>query len=413
MAASLSQIQRLCPPELQEKLVALRHELHSHPELSFQETETAERLYRSLAELDLERLERIGETGLIAKIRGRDPKAPTVALRGDIDALPIQEQTGAAFASTRPGVMHACGHDVHAAWTVGAAHLLAKNPAAGDLVILLQPGEETGRGAPALIEAGALEGVAAIFAAHVDLRFEIGQVVAQPGTVGASADEFTISVTGRGSHGGRPHEGADPIVGAAALIGALQPIVARRVAPGVPAVVSVGAIAGGSAPNVIPETVKLSGTLRAADRSTRELLRRELQRVCHGVSEAHGIAAALEIKPGTPPLINEARATELARGSVRALLGDDALRELPVPNMGGEDFAFYLERVPGCFLRIGARAPGEQVVPAHTAGFLPADDAVCVGAAVLAVLARRASEAWGRPRGSWEPGAGSRPDLAT
>ena len=157
-----------------------------------------------------------------------------------------------------------------------------------------------------------------------------------------------------------------------------------------------GTIAGGSAPNIIPDAVKLSGTLRAADRSTRDLLRRELQRVCHGVAEAHGLEAALEIVPGTPPLVNEERATELAQGSVRALLGDDALRELPVPNMGGEDFAFYLERVPGCFLRIGARAPGQEVVPAHTARFLPADEAVFVGAAVLAVLARRASEAWGR-----------------
>src|SRR5207244_690118 len=177
------------------------------------------------------RLERVAGTGVVARIPGRDGSRAPVAVRGDIDALPISESTGLPFASEHPGVMHACGHDVHATWAVGAAHLLAARPATGDVLIVLQPAEDTGRGANAVLESGALDGVAAIFGAHVDRRFAVGEVVAQEGPLAAAADTFEIELVGSGAHGARPHEAADPIVGAAALIGALQTILARRVNP--------------------------------------------------------------------------------------------------------------------------------------------------------------------------------------
>ncbi len=385
--------QQLCPPDLRQQLVALRHDLHRHPELSFEETRTADRLHAALAALNPKSLRRVGETGVVARLSGRDLNTRAVVVRGDIDALPIQEETAVEFASTNDGVMHACGHDVHAAWTVGAAHLLTQKPALGDVIVLLQPGEETGRGAPVIIEEGVLDGVGAIFGGHVDMRFEVGQVVAQSGTVAASADQFTVQLIGRGSHAGRPHEGADPIIGAAALVNALQTIVSRRVAPGVPAVVTVATIEAGTATNVIPERAHLSGTLRAADGETRALLHEEVRRMANAVAESHRLSAIVDVAAGTPPLVNDPGSIRLAQDAVRALLGADALATLPVPNLGGEDFAFYLERIPGCFLRIGARGPGQEPIPAHTPRFLPADDTIAVGSAVLAELARRASTA--------------------
>jgi len=333
---------------------------------------------------------------LVARIPGRDRNAKPVAIRGDIDALPILEETGAAFASVNDGVMHACGHDLHAAWTVGAANLLASDPPPGDVVVLLQPAEETAEGALAMIQAGAIDGVAVIFGAHIDIRFDVGTVVAQSGDVASSADEFEIVLEGRGSHAARPHEGNDPVVAAAALITSLQTIVSRKLAPGIPAVVTVGTVEAGTATNVIPQSARLTGTMRAADQGTRERLHTELRRIATGVADTFSLSAQTNIRIGTPPLVNEPALVDLARTVTRSLLGEPALASLPVPNLGGEDFAFYLEKIPGCFIRIGGRGEDQEAVPAHSAKFLPDDGAIVVGAAVLAELARVASAEFNR-----------------
>jgi amidohydrolase len=222
---------------------------------------------------------RVANTGVVARFKGRDPSAPVVAVRGDIDALPIQEETGLDYASAVPGVMHACGHDVHATWAIGAAMELARRPARGDVLVVLQPAEEVGGGAPAILASGALDGVAAIFGGHVDRRFEVGQVIAEAGPLAASADSFTITLVGRGAHGARPHESADAVVAAAAVITALQTIVARRLDPAAPAVCTVGSIHAGVASNVIPERAILTGTLRAMDPNTRRRLGEEVRRL--------------------------------------------------------------------------------------------------------------------------------------
>jgi hippurate hydrolase len=255
----------LFPPARRDAIVALRRDIHRHPELAFGEQRTAAALERALAALGAASVERVAGTGVLARIRGRDPGAPVVAVRGDIDALPIHEATGLAYSSVNAGVMHACGHDVHAAWAVGAAHLLAERPAEGDVLVVLQPAEETGAGAAAMLASGALDGVSAIFGGHVDRRFLVGEVVAQAGPLAASADTFEIELVGRGAHGARPHESADPVVGAGALIGALQTVVARRVNPATPAVLTVATVHAGTAPNVIPDRATLGGTLRATD----------------------------------------------------------------------------------------------------------------------------------------------------
>ena len=374
-------------------LVELRRDLHRHPELSWKEERTAGRLADAVTALGATDVRRVAGTGVVARFVGRDRSAPVVAVRGDIDALPIEEATGLPFTSSSPGVMHACGHDIHSTWAVGAALLLARNPAAGDVLVVLQPAEEVGEGATAILNTGALDDVKAIFGGHVDRRFAVGQIVADAGPLAASADSFEIELLGKGAHGARPHESADPIVGAAALVTALQTIVARRIDPAAAAVVTVGSIHAGTAPNVIPERALLTGTLRATTPETRQTLASEVSRLAHSVAGAYGLTARETVHFGTPPIVNPVEASAWARQAAASVLGDDAVVPFGLTNMGGEDFAFYLERMPGCFMRVGAREDGGERLAAHSPRFTAAEESIFVGAAVLAESARVASAA--------------------
>lgn len=392
-------ISRHFPDGLRDSLVALRRDLHQHPELSRREERTVGRLHAALEPLRPAVLERVGAAdgvrglGLVARIRGRDSALAPVVVRGDIDALPIQEATGLPFASSNAGVMHACGHDVHATWAVGAAHLLAAEPAQGDVIVVLQPAEETGSGALVILESGVLDGAAAIFGAHVDRRFEVGEVVAEAGPLAAAADTFDIELIGAGAHGARPHESSDPIVGAGALIGALQTIVSRRLNPAHPAVVTIGTVHAGSAHNIIPGSATLSGTLRAVDPETRRFLHEELRRITESVAAAYRLEANVELGLGPPPIVNPTGAAAWAREAAVSVLGAEAVVPLGTLNMGGEDFAHYMERIPGCFMRVGARERGGEPIPAHSPRFYAAEESIFVGAAVLAESARVASRA--------------------
>ena len=390
-------LQNLFSDELRDQLITLRRTLHQHPELSGHESDTATRLAGALVAVTARRgavVQRLGAGNIvIGRIAGRRAGAPVVAIRGDIDALPIQEETGLPFASQVPGVMHACGHDVHATWAVGAGALLAAAPAAGDVLIVLQPSEETGSGALDVIETGALDGVAAIFGGHVDRRFGVGQVVADEGPLAASTDTFSIELVGRGAHAARPHESADPIVGTGALIGALQTIVARRLNPAISAVVTIGTVHAGTATNIIPERAVITGTLRAVDPATRKLLREEVERIATATASTYRLDARVTMGIGTPPVVNPPQPTAWSREAVTSVLGRGALVPLGFLNLAGEDFAHYQERMPGCFMRIGAREPGGEAIPAHSPRFTAAESCIFVGAAVLAESARVASAA--------------------
>ena len=374
-------------------LVALRRDLHQHPELSWKEERTAARLADAVTALGAVDVRRVAGTGVVARFAGRDRSAPLVAVRGDIDALPIEEATGLPFTSSAPGVMHACGHDIHGTWAVGAAMLLARTPATGDVLVVLQPAEELGEGATAILNTGALDDVQAIFGGHVDRRFTVGQVVADTGPLAASADSFEIELLGKGAHGARPHESADPVVGAAALITALQTIVARRIDPAAAAVVTVGSIHAGTASNIIPERAVLTGTLRATTPDTRATIAAEVGRLARSVADAYGLTARATVHFGTPPIVNPADAAGWARQAAATVLGEAAVVPFGVTNMGGEDFAFYLERMSGCFMRVGAREEGGERLPAHSPRFTAAEESIFVGAAVLAEAARVASAA--------------------
>jgi hippurate hydrolase len=381
------------------RLVTLRRELHGDPELSWHEARTAERLIDALRSLGITDIQRVARTGVVARVPGRDRSAPVVALRGDIDALPITEATGLPFASANAGVMHACGHDVHATWAVGAARLLVEQPAMGDVLVVLQPAEELGEGAREVMASGALDDVKAIFGGHVDRRFEVGQIVAQAGPLAASTDTFHIDIEGAGAHGARPHESADPVVAAAAIVMALQTIVSRRLDPAQPGVVTIGTVSAGTAHNIIPDRARLSGTIRATSAGARALLTGELRRIAEAQAVAYGVRATVTLKGGTPPIVNPEQPVAWAREAVEHTMGADALVPLGTTNMGGEDFAVYMESIPGCFMRIGAREPGAKVIAAHSPQYYAAEETLFIGAAVLSEAARVASAALAQQHG--------------
>lgn len=379
--------------EDRDRLLQLRRDLHQHPELSWQERGTQARLRAALHGLGILDVEDIADTGLVARIPGSAKQGPAVALRGDIDALPIVEATGLPFASRNTGVMHACGHDMHATWAVGAAMLLVREPAVGEVRIVLQPAEELGEGAPKVLASGALDGVEAIFGAHVDWRYRVGEIVADAGPLAASTDTFDVTFHGRGGHGARPQDAIDPIITLSAFVLEAQTIVSRRLDPALPGVVTIGVLDAGSAANVIPETARCTGTIRATTPETRQLLVSEVERLAHAVAATHRCTATVVMREGTPPLMNSPRASAWAKAAARPLLGDDSLRSLAVANMGGEDFAFYTERIAGCFMRVGTWREGRAGAGVHTPRFDPDEDALLVASALLADCARVASAA--------------------
>jgi len=370
----------LVPPEAFRRMVALRRDLHQHPELSWKEERTAERICAALSELGIPYRNRVAGTGVVAEIAGASTRR-AVALRADMDALPIQESTGLPFASCHDGVMHACGHDAHVAMLVGAASLLvAERDLRTSVRLVFQPAEELGAGAPAMIREGALDGVDMMFGGHVDARYEPGQVIVQEGSVNASADEFTIELTGPGGHAARPHESTDPILAASALVTGLHSIVARRVAPDQAAVVTVGRMAGGTAANVLASHVRLDGTIRAQTPETRVLLIASVREIAEGVGVAYRTDVRTVIRDGTPSVINAGPLAAVSRRAAARVVGDENVRPLEAANMGGEDFGFYLECVPGCFVRFGAKSSHASAGPAHSSRFDIDERVLAVGA---------------------------------
>ena len=382
----------LFTPKERRWLISLREDLHRYPELSFKEKETQTRLEKALIELNVSDISRVAKTGLVATIKGKHPRSPKIAIRGDIDALPIQETTSLSYASLNKGVMHACGHDAHASWAIGAALLLSKQPSSGDVLIVLQPAEEIAKGAKEVLKSGALDQVKAIYGAHADRRFAIPEVVIHKGAISAASDIFSIELKGKSAHGARPQEGHSPIQGLAALINGFQTIVSRRIAPHDTSVISIGRIHAGNAHNIIPETVTLLGTIRSVNEDVRQSIHKELRHMIKSVSSAYHLEHKTTITKGSPAIINKDPYISFADQAVQDILGKSASIDLPEPNMGAEDFAFYLQEIPGSFLRIGSRLTTEDHIPAHNSNFYVHNHAIFVGASVLAQTARIASQ---------------------
>ncbi len=384
----------ICPiePSIARRMQELRRELHRNPELSWHENATAATVCKALASLGIEH-RKVLDTGVCGDLPGPEGM-PAVAIRADLDALPIQEETGLPFASTRPGVMHACGHDAHVSMLLGAAELLRGEALPAPVRLIFQPAEEVGAGARALIDAGVLDGAGAIFGAHVDRHFPTGVVVIADGIVNAATDTFLIRIRGREAHAGRPHEAIDAVVVGSLIVMAIQTIVSREIDPAHPSVVSVGRFDAGTAPNVIAGEAVLGGTIRSQEPEVREHLKRSLKRVCESVAQLHQAHLTLVFDDGTPALVNRGAATEVARAAARRAVGPDNVRTfVRGANMGGEDFAWYLEEIPGCYVRLGARLEGRASFPAHSSRFEIDEAVLAVGAAWFKEVAVEAGKA--------------------
>ncbi len=373
---------------MQGQLIAWRRGFHAHPELGFQETRTAAAVADLLEKLGCRVRRGVGKTGVVADLGSG---SPMIAIRADMDALPIQEANDVPYISQNPGVMHACGHDAHTAMLLGAATLLAEEEFPGAVRFLFQPSEEAGddegiSGAPRMIQDGAMESVDMVIALHVEPATPVGDIRNESGPASGGVDSWFGRVIGKGGHGAHPHEAIDPIFISAHVIFALNGIVSRRLHPFSPAVVSVGAIHAGQAENVIPAAVDFAGTLRYTERKVQEQIHAEIERA-FSLARALGGDYELRFEIGAPPMQNHPAAVELIRRAAADLLGEGHI--LPfIKELGAEDFGCFSEVVPGAMFALGTRVEGDRRY-GHNPRFDIDERALPIGAAVLAEAALR------------------------
>ncbi len=375
------------------RVVEIRRDLHAHPELSFQEIRTSQVVSAILEEAGLEVSGGIATTGVVGLIRGRE-KGPTIALRADMDALPVTEATSLPFASNNPGVMHACGHDGHMAMLLGAAMVLVRlrDQLRGNIKCIFQPGEEGYAGARRMIEEGVLEQeprIDAAFALHIEPLSPAGTLSIRTGPIMAGADLFTIAVVGKGGHGAMPHKSIDPIPVAGHLIAALQDVVSRKIDPVDSIVLSICTLRAGTAMTIIPDRVDMGGTVRLFEPSIRERMPGLMEEIVRGITSAFGATYEFNYIHGYPATINEPGFTKMVCSTAEKLLGEKNIHILARPRMPSEDFSFFLEKVPGAFAMLGAQPVNSPTCPTHSSTFTIDEAALEVGVKLHAAVALR------------------------
>lgn len=380
---------------LEDELIAIRRAIHAWPEPAFEEVKTAARVQDRLRESGFMVRDGFGGTGFVALVEGREP-GPTIGIRGDMDCLPIHEETGLPYASERPGFMHACGHDVHTTIALGCALVLQRLSATfrGRAAIIFQPAEEVLQGAQRIVDDGLLDAVplAAILGYHNAPGQKVGEASFHPDVAFASADAFDVTIRGRSGHAAHPHHAIDPVSAAAYFITQLQTVVSREVAPHSPAVVTVGRIQGGTVRNQIPDAVTLSGTIRTQSDEARQLVLEALPRLLDGIRAGMRVGTELTIETGSPVMRNEPSVLATYADTARSVLGADRVTEIAQGSMGSEDFAVFTKRVPGAHLRLGSAVDGVETA-LHRSDFAPNEAVIRIGVAVVAATAMRLLEA--------------------
>ncbi len=375
---------------LRPEIVERRRDLHRHPELAFEETRTAGIVAAALQELGLEMQTGVGKTGVVALLEGAHD-GPTVLVRADMDALPIEEENAVDYVSTTPGKMHACGHDGHTSIGLAVAKMLnaRKDEMRGRVKFVFQPAEEIGQGAPAMIADGVLQNPRpdVSIGLHLWNTLPVGTVAVTAGPTMSAADDWQCVVSGQGGHGASPHETRDPVVAAAQIVIALQTVTSRNIDPLDTAVVTIGVIHGGSAYNCIPTSVELRGTLRSYRKETQELIHRRVREICEGVAAALGCHAEVTITPITLAVDNDPDLSERIAAIAAEVVGAENVRR-DVRTMGSEDMAYLMDDIPGCYFFIGSANAGKGMdYPHHNPRFDIDEDALAIGAELLASAA--------------------------
>lgn len=394
MTFDYAQKVRTLGASLEHQIIEWRRYYHAHPELSLHEFSTCEHIERELDALGFEH-KRVANTGIIATIRGGAPGSYTssgvpctrIALRADIDALPVEEKNDVSYVSQNKGVMHACGHDCHIAMMLGALHILkaCQSTIKGEIRVIFQPAEEISDGAQMMIDAGALEGVSAIYGAHIWSEVQAGTISCAPGQRMAHTDWFRIDIEGVSAHGSMPHKGVDALVVGAEMVTGLQVLVSRDVSPFEPVVVTVGEFHSGTARNIMAGSAYLTGTIRTWSKQLRTEVPKRLKRIATDIADSFGATARFTYEEGNPGLSNTPEEAQRCERAVRTLLGDAAVSDYR-GTLSGEDFAYYLEYVPGVFAFIGAR--NEELganYPQHSC-FYTIDESALVGGSMVAAL---------------------------
>ena len=377
-----------------DEFIAVRRDIHRHPEMGYKEYRTSDLVAEQLEKWGYRVTRGLGGTGVVGQLQ-RGSGLRTLGLRADMDALPIEEATGLPYASCNAGIMHACGHDGHTAMLLAAArHIAMHVQFSGTLNLIFQPAEEGLGGARKMMEDGLFRQFPcdAVFAMHNMPGHPQGHLVLRDGPMMASSDYVTITLDGQGGHGAMPHQAADPVVAGSAIVLGLQSIVARNVDPQETAVITVGAFNAGVANNVIPQTATLSLSVRALNPLVRELLEKRITELAHAQAQSYGVRAQVEYRRGYPVLVNPLRETEFAREVAEALVGPQRVTRQGKALTGSEDFAFFLEQVPGCYLLIGngdGEGGGHGACMVHNPGYDFNDDNVAVGSAYWSLLVQR------------------------
>ena len=384
----LSQIKEIAD-KLTPRLIEIRRHLHSHPELSGQEYQTAAYISEVLSSCGLQVQELVGKTGVVAELVGVEQDSRLLAIRTDMDALPIHERTGLAFASQHRGIMHACGHDVHTTVGLGTAMLLSQlgEPLPGDLRFLFQPAEETAQGANWMVRDGVMNGVDSIFSLHVFPTIPGGSVGIRYGALTAAADDLELTIIGESGHGARPHEAIDAIWIASQVITTLQQAISRTQNPLRPVVLTIGKIEGGRAPNVIADRVRMLGTVRLLHPETSAALPAWIEQVVAGVCQTYGAKYELNYGRGVPSVQNDLALTQIVESAAQEAWGSDRVQILLEPSLGAEDFSIYLDHAPGTMFRLGVGHADRPNYPLHHPQFEIDETAIVTGVVTMAYAA--------------------------
>ncbi len=385
MLANIQSIAQTLAP----RLIEIRRHLHAHPELSGKEYQTAAYIAGVLSAAGLHTQEAVGKTGVVGELAGAGTDERLLAIRTDMDALPIVERTGLEFSSRNEGIMHACGHDVHTTVGLGTAMVLAQLglELPGKVRFIFQPAEEIAQGATWMVGDGVMQDVDSIFSLHVFPSIPAGSIGIRYGALTAAADDLEITILGESGHGARPHEAIDAIWIASQVITSLQQAISRTQNPLRPIVLTIGTISGGRAPNIIADRVQLAGTVRSLHPDTHAELPAWIEQIVGGVCQTYGAKCQVNYRRGVPSVQNDLRLTQILESSARAAWGTDRVQLLPEPSLGAEDFSVYLQQAPGSMFRLGVGTPDAKNYPLHHPKFMVDESAIMTGVVTMAYTA--------------------------